>query len=108
MFWSIYHWHPLVNGYSGYTPVDVLDTMTLMRSFPDDESVARLRALDVRYILIHQAFYQPRAYADLMGLMARRPELIPGGGYRDWVGGDTQIFELRQASGSAPASAVQR
>jgi hypothetical protein len=103
MFWSTYHWHPLVNGYSGYTPVDVLDTMTLMRSFPDDESVARLRALDVRYILIHQAFYKPEEYADLIGLMARRPELIPGGGYRDWVGGDTQIFELRRASGSAPA-----
>ena len=26
----------------------------------------------------------------------KRPELIPSGRYRDWTGGDTQIFELRQ------------
>lgn len=108
MFWSTYHWHPLVNGYSGYTSGDFVDTMALMQTFPDDESVARLGKLKVRYVLIHQAFYKPREYAALMGLMARRPELIPSGRYRDWVGGDTQIFELRHGSGSAPAPRLQR
>lgn len=107
MFWSIYHWHRLVNGYSGYTPNDVVDTMALMKTFPDDESVARLAELDVRYVLIHRAFYKPHEYVDLMDRAARRPELISGGRYRDWVG-DTQIFELRQASGSAPAPRPQR
>jgi hypothetical protein len=95
MFWSTYHWHSLVNGYSGYRPDDVVDTMTLMDTFPDDASMARLKELQVRYILIHQAFYQPRKYAALMGELVTRPELIPSGRYRDWVGGDTQIFELR-------------
>jgi hypothetical protein len=28
MFWSTYHWHSLINGYSGYQPRDVNDTMT--------------------------------------------------------------------------------
>lgn len=94
MFWSTYHWHPLVNGYSGYTPPDVVDTMALMQTFPDDESVARLKTLRVRYVLIHQAFYKPIEYSELMGQITERPELIPSGRYRDWTGGDTQIFEL--------------
>jgi len=99
MFWSIFHWHPLVNGYSGYMPGDVVDTMALMQTFPDDQSIARLRELHVRYILIHQAFYPPRQYAQMMGRLVRRAELIPAGAYRDWIG-PTQIFELRGGNGS--------
>jgi hypothetical protein len=95
MFWSTYHWHWLVNGYSGYTPADDVETMSLMKTFPDDESVARLTALKVRYVLIHQAFYKPGDYSDLMEDVVRRPELIPAGRYRDWVG-ETQLFELRR------------
>lgn len=95
MFWSTYHWHWLVNGYSGYRPDDVIDTMATMRAFPDDDSVARLEELHVRYVLIHQAFYRRDDYAEMMEEIARRPELVPSGRYRDWVGGDTQIFEVR-------------
>jgi hypothetical protein len=98
MFWSIFHWHSLVSGYSGYTPRDVVDTMALMETFPDDDSVARLRELDVRYVLIHQAFYQPAEYAELMERLAVRAELIPSGGYRDWIG-NTQVFEIRGVNG---------
>ena len=95
MFWSTYHWHTLINGYSGYMPADAVDTMALMETFPDDESVKRLQSLKARYVLVHQAFYRPSDYADLMSEIARRPELIPSGRYRDWIDGDTQIFELR-------------
>jgi hypothetical protein len=96
MFWSTYHWHSLVNGYSGYAPGDDTETMAMMKSFPDEKSVARLQELKVRYVLVHQAFYKQDDYAELMSKVARRPELIPGGRYRDWVGGDTQILELRK------------
>ena len=34
MYWSIHHWHPLVNGYSGYTPPDYYETRRLMRASP--------------------------------------------------------------------------
>jgi hypothetical protein len=96
MFWSTYHWHWLVNGYSGYTPGDHLDNMTLMLTFPDDESVARLRELGARYVLVHQALYRPAEFSDLMSAIAERAELIPVGRYRDWLAGDTQIIELRK------------
>jgi hypothetical protein len=96
MFWSTYHWHSLINGYSGYQPRDVSDTMAMMPTFPDDESVERLQELRARYVLVHKAFYQPRDYPKLMFAIAQRPELISLGRYRDWVDGDTEIFELRQ------------
>lgn len=96
MFWSTYHWHRLVNGYSGYIPEDVLHTAELMASFPDDESLERLTALNVQYVLVHQAFYRRDDYAELLSAIAERQELIPSGRYRDWVGGDTQIFEVRR------------
>ena len=96
MFWSTYHWHSLINGYSGYIPGDILDTSTLMASFPDDDSVARLQELHVRYVLVHQAFYRRSDYAELMTAIAQRAELIPSGRYRDWIGEDTQIFEVKE------------
>jgi hypothetical protein len=95
MFWSTYHWHSLVNGYSGYIPGDAVDTVMLMQTFPDAESVARLEALHVHFVLVHQAFYKPDDYAELMEKIAQRPELVPGGRYRDWVG-ETQLFVLRR------------
>ena len=57
-YWSTSHWHPLVNGYSGYYPPDYIETLARMQTFPDDESIARLRRLDVRYVIVHCRFYQ--------------------------------------------------
>ena len=39
MYWSIYHWHPLINGYSGYIPPDYTETRRVMLSFPDARSL---------------------------------------------------------------------
>ncbi len=97
MYESTFHWHQLVNGYSGYEPPDYGETRERMRTFPDDEAIARLRALGVRYILVHQAFYLHDEGAELLDRIARRDDLIPMGRYRDWVG-DTQMFELARSA----------
>ena len=96
VYWSTSHWHPLVNGFSGFMPPDYQKTATLMTTFPDDEAIARLRLLGVKYILVHEAFYPSKKYTSLMLGVLRRPELIPHGKYRDWVGW-TQLFELQGA-----------
>jgi len=94
MFWSTRHWHPLVNGYSGFKPLDYAETTRRMRTFPDEASIARLRQLDVRYILVHETYFQEKERTRLMLALARRPELVPGGSYRDWIG-TTRVFELK-------------
>ncbi len=96
MYWSATHWDPLVNGYSGYQPADYAATLDFMQTFPDDESLSRLRELHVRYVLVHQWFYPAADYADVMMQAAQRPDMVPHGAFRDWVG-QTQIFELKPA-----------
>ena len=91
--WSLWHWRPMVNGYSGYHPQDYLDTLLRMLSFPDEASLGRLRSHDVRYVIVHRSYYDQDTYADLMIRIARRPELKPWGAYRD-VKGTADIFEL--------------
>jgi hypothetical protein len=85
-FWSISHWHPLVNGYSGYHPGDYLQTLMAMRTFPDNASIARLQAHDVRYVVLHRAYYENQAYTQLLLRVAVRPELRAWGTYKDPVG----------------------
>ena len=51
--------------------------MSLMETFPDDESIERLKELGVRYVLVHQAFYRPADYADLMDQVSRRARVDP-------------------------------
>jgi hypothetical protein len=93
--WSLQHWHPLVNGYSGYYPPDYVRTLVRMESFPDDASLAGLRAHDVRYIVVHKAFYEPERYTDLLLRMASQPDLRPWGTYKD-VMDDAALFVLER------------
>ena len=106
MYGSIFHWHRLVNGYSGFTPPDYLVTRERMRTFPDDEAIERLTELGVRYVIVHQAYYAADEYADLMERILHRAELRPMGHYRDWVA-DTQIFQLEREEESINPSAPQ-
>jgi hypothetical protein len=43
MYESIFHWRPLLNGYSSYWPAGFPDRMALARQLPDREALAELR-----------------------------------------------------------------
>jgi hypothetical protein len=56
MYASVLHWRPLVNGYSGFTPERQVALADQLKDFPDDNSMAALRALGkqgVRYVIVH-------------------------------------------------------
>jgi hypothetical protein len=93
--WSLQHWQPLVNGYSGYYPPDYVQTAIRMESFPDDGSLARLKAHDVRYIVVHRHLMDEARYTSLMLRMAARQEIRPWGMYRD-PQGDAALFVLER------------
>ena len=100
--WSLKHWHPLVNGYSGYYPPDYIETLARMEAFPDDESVARLRRLDVRYVIVHCKLYivgktQATLRDTCPALLVRigsRSDLKPYGKYTDPYGTPAYLFAL--------------
>ncbi len=91
--WSMQHWFPLVNGYSGYYPPEYVRTLVGMETFPDDASIERMRGLAVRYVVVHQTFYSPEDFTQLMIAMAGRSDLRPWGRYKDAVG-DATLFVL--------------
>jgi hypothetical protein len=91
--WSLWHWKPLVNGYSGYYPRDYVNTMIRMEIFPETASINRLRAHGVRYIVIHRALFSPERLSNLMVRFTGRSELKPWGTYEDPVG-LADVYEL--------------
>ena len=95
MFWSITHWQPLVNGYSGYYPREFAETVVRTENFPDDRSLLQLSNIGVRYIVVHRAFYEAEKYIELMLKIAARPELRPHGRYPD-PAGEAQLFVLQK------------
>lgn len=92
--WSMQHWNPLVNGYSGYYPPDYVRTIVKMGTFGDDESIRWLRLHQVRYIVVHRAFYEnPEDHARTLLAMASRPEFHSWGHYDDAYG-PAELFVL--------------
>ena len=54
MYLSVHHWHPLLNGYSGYVPPSYRIVSGLVRALPDAEALnLLLRATGLRYVLLH-------------------------------------------------------
>ena len=56
---STTHWKRLVNGYAGTEPAQYARVREVMRDFPSNESIALLRSLEVRYVLVHLRGFGP-------------------------------------------------
>lgn len=56
---STTHWKRLVNGYAGTEPAHYARVREIMRDFPSEESMALLRSLDVRYVVVHLRGFGP-------------------------------------------------
>ena len=94
---SIYHWHRLANGYSGNAPNDYVTFLNRMRGFPDESSLEELHAKHVRWIVIHQALFEPAAFVDLIERALATPGLRSIGTYGDqW--GQAIVLELAPTS----------
>jgi len=100
-FWSIHHWHPIVNGYTGYYWPPYLATLVRLRHLPDDASIAHLQNLGVRYIVVHRAFYRDREdYKAYVAQFVARREITPRGEYGDSLN-DATLLELAPRAGAA-------
>ncbi len=80
MYWSTYHWKPIVGGYSGFVPRahdELLQSFTsdLKRpdgsvatevSYPKAENIGVLQTLGVRYIILHEYGYKREDLATII------------------------------------------
>ncbi len=63
VFNSAWHWHRLVNGYSGFVPRSYRRLAPRLQRFPDAESLHELRALGVTHVVVHPGRYASRPRA---------------------------------------------
>jgi len=56
MYYSTYHWRPLVNGGGGFFPEDWDQRIGPLQSFPSPSANAMIRHLGVRYVIVHPNF----------------------------------------------------
>src|SRR6185369_5341387 len=57
-YYSIVNFRKMVNGYSGFSPPPWQDLIvTLLKDFPSKETVTKLKAMKVTYIIIHKKEY---------------------------------------------------
>ncbi len=70
MFWSVFHWKPLVNGYSDVVPPDFDQIAVPINSFPSPAAFDIMRARHVRYVVWD---IEPYDAASRARLLARFP-----------------------------------
>ena len=90
---SIFHWQPIVNGYSGYVPQSYLDRIRQLQHFPDEQAMARLRRDGVRYVVVHLAEYD-RDHAVLVQQALAQYQLRELGRFFDGAG-TAAVYFLR-------------
>jgi hypothetical protein len=66
MFYSTYHWQPLINGYSDHYPADYLGMLDEIAMFPSDRrSFGHLRSRDVKYVTVRLDWYDEARREDV-------------------------------------------
>ena len=84
----------MINGYSGFTPVRYPRLKVASREFPSDESMQVLRDRGATVIVLHQEFYPPDRYKDVVTALEQRQdvELV---GARPASIGEIRVYRLR-------------
>ena len=56
---SIFHWQPMVNGYSGHAPKSYVQLASLLTGFPSEPAVKALQERGVKLVVIQEAYAAP-------------------------------------------------
>jgi hypothetical protein len=92
MYFSIWHWLPMVNGYSGFVPKSYQDLRRDIALFPAAEAVEALRRRGVTHVTVNCGFNYAGCN-ELVDAMrrARRLRLVATTG---WRGFPVQLYEV--------------
>ena len=93
MYFSIFHWNKLVNGYSGFAPPSHYHLLDAAKGFPSAAALQDLRSRGVKYVSVHGAFYSPEDYRRIVGGLDARRDLtlvsaVP------WEGSESRLYRL--------------
>ena len=83
-FLSIYHWQPMLNGYTAFIPPAYSETTKLLETFPDATSIQRLRDLNVAYVVLSAKDYGEPRYSELVQQLRARTDFEESVVLRTW------------------------
>jgi hypothetical protein len=87
MYFSTMHWQPLLNGYSGHYPPSYIQMLESQRTFPDNASIAAVRARGAKAIIVHANGWHKRSqYDDATSFLESRPDIRLMGVWKDHRG----------------------
>jgi hypothetical protein len=61
-YFSTYHWHSTILGYSGFWPPLFAESADRVVHFPSTEALSFLRGMGVDYVLLHRDRFEPRQW----------------------------------------------
>jgi hypothetical protein len=101
MYFSTFHWHRLVNGYSGFSPPSYPKFLDLAARLPTEEAMLELRRRSVDFVVVHGALFEQESdYAKTIAGIDRDDNFELVGVY-PWNGKDTRLYRVLPNGGSA-------
>jgi hypothetical protein len=91
---STFHWRPLVNGYSGHYPKSYIRLLHTLRTFPDRRSIEALRAISVKFVIVHERGFSSRKFLALRMAMESTAELRPVARFQGVDGEGLYVAEI--------------
>jgi len=94
LYFSTFHWHPIINGNSGYFPAWYDELIERQRDFPSEAALSDLRSRGVDYFTIHGAFTSAERYRHTVTWLDARPdvELVVAA---PWEGAESRLYRLQ-------------
>jgi hypothetical protein len=92
MYFSLWHWTRMVNGYSGFIPNSYAEWRKQMVFFPDATSIAALRSRGVKYVSVNCGLIYPGC-RDLMDAV-RHDTRFRLTADTQWNGQTVQLYEV--------------
>jgi hypothetical protein len=93
MYFSIWHWQPIANGYSGFFPQSYTQLRQALESFPDSASIDAVRRRCIQLIVLHENLMRDGVYRRMTEALAQRRDvrLVGAYGYR---GTEASVYEV--------------
>ena len=96
MYFSMWHWTPMVNGYSGFIPASYRALVEGTSTFPDTVALDYLARIGVTHIGLHCRLWEPEVCATTMERLdtsTRVRKLARA----NWYGSPATLYELRRS-----------
>lgn len=75
MYYSTFHWQPLVNGYSGFFPASYTEVVAASQDLPGDAFIDLIKRRGARYLAVHQERMIGSRYVRMIPELDRRSDL---------------------------------